>query len=391
MSAWSYYNEIDENAARVLRFLIADDVIAPGVVDTRSIADVQPDDLKGFTQCHFFAGGGIWSVAARLAGWPDDKILWTGSCPCQPFSVAGKGAGTDDPRHLWPHLHRLISAGRPPVVMGEQVSGKAGRDWFHGVRSDLESSRYAGRAVDVPACAVDAPHIRQRLWWLFEDEDVGTADAGNGLGEWRTDEPWRGPQGRNADWRPHSPGVAQGDADCSGQFEHGRTVAIQQEQPRLERASGAPFTGVDLVDAESERRGKGRTQHEIRGGWHPVTSAGGGNAADVGGFRGVGLADASGERGRAGLCEGQSIQNRNGVAGRRRLNVRHRIPNGSYWSDHEWRVGADGKARRVKPGLRLLVDGMAGRVALLRIGGNGIVAEEAAEMIRAYLETEGML
>jgi DNA (cytosine-5)-methyltransferase 1 len=64
--------------------------------------------LRGFTQCHFFAGIGVWSYALRLAGWPDDRPVWTGSCPCQPFSAAGKGAGFADERHLWPAWHHLI-------------------------------------------------------------------------------------------------------------------------------------------------------------------------------------------------------------------------------------------------------------------------------------------
>lgn len=162
----AYYNEIDLDAAHILRALIADGVIAPGDVDTRSIKDVRPDDLAGYTQVHLFAGGGLWSVAARLAGWPDDRPLWTGSCPCQPFSAAGKGLGVDDPRHLWPDFFRLIRARRPPVVMGEQVAGAPGYGWFDGVRSDLAGEGFASRVVDIPACAVDAPHIRQRLYWV---------------------------------------------------------------------------------------------------------------------------------------------------------------------------------------------------------------------------------
>lgn len=161
----AYYNEIDEEAADVLRALIADDVIAPGDVDTRTIKEVQPDDLRGYDQCHFFAGGGLWSVAARLAGWSDDRPLWTGSCPCQPFSSAGKATGTDDPRHLWPDFHRIIRARRPVVVLGEQVAEASGRHWFDGVRSNLEEDDYSCRAVDIPACAVDAPIERSRLYW----------------------------------------------------------------------------------------------------------------------------------------------------------------------------------------------------------------------------------
>jgi DNA (cytosine-5)-methyltransferase 1 len=162
----AYYNEHDAYAAQWLRNLIAKGLIADGEVDTRSIVDVHPDELRGFTQCHFFAGLGGWSHALRLAGWPDDRPVWTGSCPCQPFSVAGKGLGADDPRHLWPHFFRLIRSARPSVVMGEQVAGAAGYGWFDGVAADLEGEGYASRAVDVPAVAVDAPHIRSRLYWV---------------------------------------------------------------------------------------------------------------------------------------------------------------------------------------------------------------------------------
>lgn len=85
----AYYNEIDPFAAAWLRRLIARGLIAPGDVDTRSITDVRADDLVSYVQCHFFAGIGGWSLALRLAGWPDDRPVWTGSCPCQPFSGAG--------------------------------------------------------------------------------------------------------------------------------------------------------------------------------------------------------------------------------------------------------------------------------------------------------------
>ncbi len=134
----AYYNEIDPFAVQWLRNLIEAGHIADGVVDDRSIREVQPADLQGFDQVHFFAGIGVWSYALRLAGWSDDRPVWTGSCPCQPFSAAGKRTGTSDDRHLWPEVFRLIQECRPDVVFGEQVSSKAGLSWFDVVSADLE-------------------------------------------------------------------------------------------------------------------------------------------------------------------------------------------------------------------------------------------------------------
>lgn len=162
----AYYNEHDPHAAQWLRNLIERNLIAPGVVDERSIEGVVPSDLDGFTQVHFFAGIGVWSYALRQAGWPDDRPVWTGSCPCQPFSAAGKGGGFADERHLWPAFHWLIDQCRPPIVIGEQVASKDGLAWLDLVCADLEGSGYAFGALDLCAAGVGAPHIRQRLYWI---------------------------------------------------------------------------------------------------------------------------------------------------------------------------------------------------------------------------------
>ena len=162
----AYYNEFDPFAADWLRALIRAGHIAPGEVDTRSIEDVTPDDLAGFAQCHFFAGIGTWSYALRHAGWADDRPVWTGSCPCQPFSAAGKRKGTADERHLWPIFFRLIHECRPGVVFGEQVASKDGLAWLDLVSSDMEGAGYAVGAVDTCAAGFGAPHIRQRLYWV---------------------------------------------------------------------------------------------------------------------------------------------------------------------------------------------------------------------------------
>jgi DNA (cytosine-5)-methyltransferase 1 len=173
----NYYNEIDPKAAAWLRELIKDGHIANGIVDERSIKDVQPNDLTDFTQCHFFAGIGGWSYALRLAEWPDDRPVWTGSCPCQPFSAAGKRGGTDDARHLWPEFYRLIRECRPPVIFGEQVANALG--WLDLVQGDLEAEDYACGAVIIGAHSVGAPHIRQRLYWVADaDGDRSGRNAG---------------------------------------------------------------------------------------------------------------------------------------------------------------------------------------------------------------------
>lgn len=162
----AYYNEIDPYAAQWLRNLIAAGHIAPGDVDERSIVDVHADDLKGYTQCHFFAGIGGWSYALRVAGWDDDRAVWTGSCPCQPLSSIGQRKGHLDERHLWPSFHRLIAKRRPSIIFGEQVASQDGREWFSGIRADLEDVGYACGAADLCAASVGAPHKRQRLYWL---------------------------------------------------------------------------------------------------------------------------------------------------------------------------------------------------------------------------------
>ena len=286
-----YYNDNDPNAAAWLRELMAAGLIPEGDVDERSIEDVRPDELVGYTQCHFFAGIGGWPYALRLAGWPDDWPVWTGSCPCQPYSQAGARGGDDDPRALWWAWRWLIDQCRPPVVFGEQVASADGRRWLAGVRSDLESMGYAVGAADLPAAGVGAPHIRQRLWWVADGRMANTKSQRR---DGRQDPSWPAGRGRAED----------------------------------DGALGNP-DGQGLSERESVRR-----LQPGAGGSPP------GEAAD--------------------------------------------IP--SPWSDALWVPCADGKARRIKPGLEPLVDGLPGRVALLRGAGNAIVPVLAARFIRAYLE-----
>ena len=326
---WAYYNDDDANVCEWVRRLIAKGMLPDGEVDCRSIGVVQPGDLAGFAQVHLFCGIGGWAYACRFAGWPDDRPIWTGSCPCQPFSVAGRRGGTDDPRHLWPDFLRLIRAVRPPVIMGEQVAGAAGYGWFDGVQADLAGEGYASRGVDIPACAVDAPHIRSRLYWCAV-RDMGHADAVRELQ----------PQG------------------------------VQPNQPGWDRDSNARRSNV--ADAD----GIGGNGRPATAGQQTRTNAG----VDSGNDRNVGYASGTGLEGCA-CPPGNPAAQCEAV---KRADGR----NGTFWSDAEWLACHDGKTRRAQPGTSLLVDGLPGRVALWRGFGNAIVPALAAQVIGAFMDCD---
>lgn len=340
----AYYNEIDRDAVHVLRALIADGLIADGDVDDRSIVDVRPDDLVGYTQCHFFAGAGLWSVAARIAGWPDDRPLWTGSCPCQPFSAAGLGLGTNDPRHLWPDFFRLIRSRRPPVVMGEQVAGAPGYGWFDGVRADLAGEGFASRTVDIPVCAVDGPHIRQRLYWIT------VANAGR-----VSDEPWLRPREASS-------------SACSDEGE-----AWQRERSGVDDRLSSGGLG------NAERGGFDRARLPNGAGQEILVAARPDGRASVRPEDDMAIAEHCG-------CEGRHEKGRGPSS--TYASDRGHGRNGSAWAGADWLVCHDGKARRTEPGIRLLVDGMAGRVPAWRLAGNSISPVLAAEVIGAFLDVE---
>jgi DNA (cytosine-5)-methyltransferase 1 len=229
----NYYNEIDPYAAQWLRNLIDAGHIAPGIVDERSITDVKPADLAGYTQCHFFAGIGVWSHALRQSGWPDSRPVWTGSCPCQPFSAAGNQKGTADERHLWPVWFNLIRECRPPVVFGEQVEAAIRHGWLDLVQTDLEGEDYACGAVGIPAAGVGAPHIRQRLYFVADDIDAGSQGRlPGGAYERRQDQ--HGHAGRdgatgfwaNCDWLPCRDGKYRPVEPGTFPLAHGATARV---------------------------------------------------------------------------------------------------------------------------------------------------------------------
>jgi len=330
----AYYNEVEPFAAQWLRNLIAAGHITPGEVDERSIEDVRPDDLRGFTQCHFFAGIGVWSYALRLAGWPDGRPVWTGSCPCQPFSVAGKQAGTTDKRHLWPAWFRLIRECRPQQIFGEQVASPAALAWLDAVQTDLEDADYAVGAADLCAASVGAPHVRQRLYW------VGYSDSPK---QQRT----RPTQPARRECDPVTPRTSEvrgmGDPGESRGRRHAGAVPGSQEEGSRERST-------------------------TRGVSDEFVSAG---TNDV-------LADTQ--------RDGSGTRRTSGKDGETSLEP-DRLGTTNCWSTCDWLPCSDGKMRPTQPGLFPLAHGIAGRVGRLRAYGNALCAPVATAFIKAAMET----
>ena len=337
----NYYNEHDPKAAVWLRELIAGGHIPAGVVDERSITEISPDELSEYTQCHFFAGIGGWSLALELAGWPASRPVWTGSCPCQPFSGAGEGKGASDDRHLWPVFRRLIAQLHPERVFGEQVAQAIGFNWLDGVSADLEADGYEVGAVVLGAHSVGAPHIRQRLYWLANSMHPER----RAIGQHRQD-------GRNGE-------------------DGGRQKAHSELGTRGEV--------LRLADADSGRR----EQCDANLGTVPI-------AAADGPPRGLALASDNGtgsDSGKTGGCRGEpmdagaaSLRQTHGETGTSGTDSRSAS---GHWEACDIIGCLDGKSRRVEPGTFPLAHGLSGRVGLLRGYGNAIVPQVAAEFIRA--------
>ncbi len=337
----AYYNEIDPFAAAWLRELIRQGHIAPGDVDTRSIKDVSPDDLRPYTQCHFFAGIGVWSYALRLAGWPDDRSVWTGSCPCQPFSAAGKGGGFADERHLWPAQFHLIRECRPDIWLGEQVASKDGLHWLDLVCDDLEAEGYAVGAVDTSSALTGAPHIRQRL-------RIGAKRLGE----------------------PHSAGrfARQQRAEAVG-YRHpavaGGGVGGVADTKHSERR---PFSsnredGCDRADGgRQETHGLAGTRGEVHG-----------------------LANTDDARSQGRLCGRDGAGECASRAGGVELQEQPGQADG-FWKNPDWLYCRDGKWRPVEPGTFPLAHGAPARVGRLRGYGNAVDAIATKEFIQAFAE-----
>lgn len=321
----TYYNEWDQPTAAWLRELGAGRHLPPGHVDTRSIRDVRPADIAAYDQCHFFAGIGGWPLALRWAGLENVLGIWTGSPPCQPFSVAGKGLAQSDERHLAPVWLDLVKECSPAMLFGEQVADAIGKGWLDDLFDALEPEGYACGAAVLPACSIGAPHIRKRLFF----------------GAVRLEH---------------------------ANLQHFQPTRNSTRAPHLGRPEQAVWLANDYQNGCKPGR-------EVR-------SICAEHDAEHGGTE-SGLADTDNARpqGRTGMSERADKQ----PVGARSVEGRPTDPHHGFWSGADWLGCRDGKFRPVEPGTQPLAHGLPARVGRLRGYGNAIVPQVAATFITEFL------
>lgn len=387
----AYYNENNPHAAQWLRNLIKAGHIAPGYVDQRSIVDVKAEEIKDYTQCHFFAGIGIWSGALRGAGWPDDKPVWSASCPCQPFSTSGKQKGFEDERHLWPVLYDLIAELSPPVLFGEQVASIDGLDWLDVVQAQMEGSAYIFGAADICAASFGAPHIRQRLYFTAKRlGDTNSSGSGRNSGkETRTETETKGKRNEHRSIGPAKSGsdvrfVEYANSDGRKTGKQGGSI----------KRHGTPVESAGCsIRLANDQLPKGKRHGSHSGKVLPFKESGRFIPGDEPGR----LADDNGERLQGSITRSSEAKEETKQESGRppvRLNSPSQLgggligrgPTNGFWADADWLRCRDGKWRPTEPRIFPLAHGASGRVGLLRAYGNGIVKPQAEGFIKASVE-----
>ena len=437
----NYYNEFDPFAAEWLENLITEGLIPDGKVDRRSIIEVSPDDIRGFTQVHFFCGIGGWPLALRLAGWPDDRPVGTGSCPCQPYSVAGEGTSEKDERHLWPDMFRLVKESGIDVWFGEQVENAIGHGWLDGIQRDLEGEDFA-----VGHCVLGAHSIHTQTneigirlreavaedlgevqadrfyeWWV-DSGNYARYDSTGGSPQKRQRLFWvgardvhklddsRGEQSEGANEQPEYCDAADrcGKTDRTGGTGTSYDVEHAESDGRHERGAESGGRGiiggcsVDVMADSNRQRLTGRKESH---GIEERSEFDASRRPDIGGCGGcdsmVNPIDA-GPQGYAG--DGSHSDE----SGRIRTNETGSVAASSPWSDYRIANCIDGQSRRVGRSVFPLVNGIPrgmgsgipelgklvksarnNRVGRLKGFGNAIVPQVAAEFIKAFVECGG--
>lgn len=397
----AFYNEIDPYAAQWLRNLILAGYIAPGVVDERPVQEIEAWELAGFTQCHFFAGIGIWSLALRSAGWSDDRPIWTGSCPCQPFSNAGQRKGISDDRHLWPYWFDLIAQCRPSTVVGEQVASKDGLGWFDIVSADMESANYAIGASDLCAAGFGQAHLRQRIYF------VGLADTEQ-HGRW-ADEPGRQQEGRIIDeWTGANVRLEKSESvrrDGAIQSDQRKAISrilgtgaivrlAHHHHPRLEGRAGMPERGNQFTSRAGSL--DGGLEHTDKPGEYQWTPGGEQSVCFISDQQGSDAVDALANtecdrRNRSGsIGSARWGEPSNGRSRSRDANLRDPGEIDERWMALDWLLcrnpSGEPSWRPVEPRTFPLAHGIAARMGKLRAFGNGLDKKTATAFCEVVRE-----
>jgi len=431
----AYYNEFDPKAAQWLRQLIANGLIMDGVVDARSILEVTPSDLKGFTRHHFFAGIGGWELALQLANWPIDRPVCTASLPCQPFSVAGAQKGKEDERHLLPHFIEIVKQCNFDTIFGEQVPGAIKHGWLDDLCTEMEREKYRVGQIVLTAAGEGAPHIRQRLYWV--------ADSIN-----------KGSQGRLSGWQDQEREIVSGHAGCSGTVgglsnaenrngwaesqltasssreswdksggdgscggvgntelhghdvsEIGRSISESETEGRMLQSEGSDTVGR-MGNTEHQQHERRVSGHREESGENSERAAG----ESAGPVQAIGLGNTEHD-GQFTSSQSRSdatpIRHSKAWANSTSKSTGASTPRAvSEWSDPDWIYCRDEKYRPIKPSIEPLANGLPrgmvyssdpsepidpdntqeARVMRLKGYGNAIVPHVAASFIKAFLE-----
>lgn len=292
-----------------------------------------PTTLQASPNATFSPASACGRMPCDGGGWPDDQPVWTGSCPCQPFSVAGVGGGMDDQRHLWPYWFHLIEQRRPTVVFGEQVEAAIRYGWLDLVQADMEGIGYAFAAAGIPAAGVGAPHARHRLFFVADADDA-RLEGGSRHG--------RESCGPESGWDAHAGSRAFNNlagATCQRPSSNEGAKSGILEGPNFPKSSGMP----------------GGMEHAGSFGWN----------------------------GRQAPAPGHDHER---PASQRPQGEHGPGPTNGYWRNADWLRCRDERWRPVEPGTCPLAHGATARVGRLRAYGNAICAPLAAEFVSAYLE-----
>ena len=416
----AYYNEFDPKAAAWIRQLIKNGMIADGEVDERSITEVTADEIRGFTQHHFFAGIGGWSYSLRLANWADSRPVCTASLPCQPFSVAGAQKGVDDERHLLPHFIELVKQCNFQTIFGEQVPGAIKHGWLDDLCTEMERESYSVGQIVLTAAGEGAPHIRQRLYWVADSS--ATRLQGHGRSEQESVSPgWKGEERYDSE-----SSMANTSSDRLGRRDE------LKAGERNQMLTGSSSDNDGLVYTNGSRPQQGRESTEATGHWNTVESTSsisrmGDNSSErleggaresvqgtVDGFTSASsrMGDtehdghaASSEPGSYATSIRDSKTWTDSPCESERASASRVI---SEWDNPDWLYCRDEKYRPIKPGIKPLANGLPkgvgyssdqsepidadstqeARVMRLKGYGNAIVPQVASSFIQAFMATQ---